>query len=49
MKTSLNVIAPDALKAKVRGIGMALMKEYNTNVRSGGESDAAATVTKAKH
>ncbi len=49
VKTSLNVIAPDALKAKVRGIGMALMKEYNTNVRSGGESDAAATVTKAKH
>lgn len=49
VKAALGVTKPDALKAKVRGIGMALMKQYNNDVRGGSESDAAAPVTKAKH
>lgn len=37
------------LKSKVRGIGMALMKKYNNEVRGESESESSDPVTKAKH
>jgi hypothetical protein len=49
VNASLGVRTPKALKSKVRSVGIALMKRYNTDIRGGHESDAAATVTKAKH
>jgi hypothetical protein len=49
VRDALGQRSADGLKSKVRGIGIALMKKYNEDVRGGQESAPASVVTKAKH